>query len=80
MPYRLSALFCALLHSSPPLPISLALSVAIAKRDGDGGGGAAGQGGVLEGSARTKRNIRGSTLVGFDNAEPSRRLPAAFSV
>lgn len=78
MPYRLSALFCALLHSSPPLPISLALSVVIAERHG--GGGAVGQGGVLEGSERTKQNMRGSTLEGFDNAEPSRCLPAAFAV
>lgn len=34
----------------------------------------------LEGSARIKQNMRGSTLVGLDDAELSRCLPAAFSV
>lgn len=34
----------------------------------------------LEGSARIKQNMRGSTLVGFGDAELSRCLPAAFSV
>lgn len=71
------SLFGSLLHS-PPLPISLAFWVVIA--EWDGGGGAGGRGGELEGSTRTKQNMRRSTLVGFDNAEPSHCLPAAVSV
>lgn len=43
----------------------------------EGGGGAGEKGRLLEGNTQIKQNMRGNTLVGFDNAELSRCLPAA---